>query len=102
VGDREPGVRLVTGKMLVAWFEIVLKESKPAEGDESWGDDTGVMRGLVDFLQVFDVVGPGETVAVDAVLSIFVTRKGTLDAFAFNGIQSLSFQLFLAMYSLLP
>jgi condensin complex subunit 3 len=98
LGDREPGVRLAAGKMLAAWFEIVLKESKTTERDESWEDDTGIMRGLVDFLQVFDVIGLGETVAVDAVLSIFVTRKGTLNAFAFNGIQPISFQLSLATY----
>jgi len=43
------------------------------------------MKGLVRFLGMFDVVGPGEAVAVDAVLSIFTTRPEVPDVFVFPG-----------------
>ena len=79
-GDREPSVRLAAGKMVTAWFEIVLAECK---GDENW--EGGIMHGFVNFLQMFDVSGPAETIAVDALLSIFITRTDTLDVFIFNG-----------------
>ena len=40
--------------------------------ERTWnGDDARIMKGLIHFLCLFDVAGPGEAVAVDAVLSIF-------------------------------
>ena len=86
LGDREPGVRLAAGKLVAAWFDTVLAETEGTEGGAEWeGDDGGVMKGLVRFLGMFDVVGPGEAVAVDAVLSIFTTRPEVPDVFVFPG-----------------
>ncbi|KAG5642733.1 hypothetical protein DXG03_002278 [Asterophora parasitica] len=83
LGDREPNVRIAAGKLAASWFDIVFAESDDAD-DYTWdGDDGGVMKGLLKFLAVFDVVGPGEAVAVDAVLAIFVTRPNIPDAFVF-------------------
>ncbi|KAG6887175.1 hypothetical protein C0992_000306, partial [Termitomyces sp. T32_za158] len=83
LGDREPSVRVAAGKLVTSWFDIVLAEQSEAD-DSTWqGDDGGIMKGLLRFLALFDVVGPGEAVAVDAVLSIFVTRTNTPDAFVF-------------------
>jgi condensin complex subunit 3 len=85
LGDREPSVRVATGKMVGSWFDMVMTE--PDEPDDaSWaGDDGGVMKGFVKLLSLFDVVGPGEAVAADAMLSLFVTRPDICDAFVFPG-----------------
>lgn len=105
LGDREPGVRLAAGKMIATWFDTM---TTPAEGEdnpgqgavdisvvgnlpstrlpEDWeGDDGGVMKAFLSFLGLFDVFGPGEAIAVDAILSIFVTRPDVLSAFIFHG-----------------
>jgi hypothetical protein len=42
--------------------------------------------GLVYVLGLFDVIGLGEAVAVDAVLSIFTTRPDMPDTFVFSGV----------------
>ncbi|KAG6841281.1 hypothetical protein C0991_000259 [Blastosporella zonata] len=83
LGDREPSVRVAAGKLAASWFEMVIAE--PGEAEEyTWdGDDGGIMKGFLRFLTLFDVVGPGEAVAVDAVLSIFVTRPNIPDVFVF-------------------
>ena len=40
--------------------------------ERTWNGDGGrIMKGLIHFLCLFDMAGPGEAVAVDAVLSIF-------------------------------
>lgn len=94
LGDREPGVRVAAGKMVAGWFDVVLAELKDPDPDEgqTWiGDDSGVMRGFVEFLSLFDVVGPGEAIAVDAMLSIFVTRPEIPDVFVFSGMLTASF-----------
>ena len=86
LGDREPAVRVAAGKLVASWFDAVVAE-KAGDDTLSWeGDDGGVMKGLVHFLGLFDVVGPGEAVAVDAVLSIFTTRPNVPDAFVFSGV----------------
>ncbi|KAF8875410.1 nuclear condensing complex subunit [Gymnopilus junonius] len=85
LGDREPAVRVAAGKLVTSWFDVVLAGSKEAEESHfTWeGDDGGVMKGLISFLGLFDVIGPGEAVAVDAVLSIFTTRPDVVDVFVF-------------------
>lgn len=82
LGDREPSVRVAAGKLAASWFDIIVTE-KDEEGMEL--DDGGVMKGFLRFLALFDVVGPGEAVAVDAMLSIFVMRPSLCDAFFFPG-----------------
>ncbi|RDB27802.1 Condensin complex subunit 3 [Hypsizygus marmoreus] len=83
LGDREPSVRVAAGKLAGSWFDTVLAENgETLEG--AWeGDDGGVMKGFLRFLALFDVVGPGEAVAVDAMLSIFVTRPNITDTSIF-------------------
>ncbi|KAF8069093.1 nuclear condensing complex subunit [Lyophyllum atratum] len=83
LGDREPSVRVAAGKLAASWFDIVLAEPDEAEKDTWDGDDGGIMKGFLKFLALFDVVGPGEAVAVDAMLSIFVTRPNIADMFIF-------------------
>lgn len=86
LGDREPAVRMAAGKLVASWFDALLVEADTAQGLGVWeGDDGGVMKGLVHFLGLFDVIGPGEAAAVDAVLSIFTVRPDTVDAFSFSG-----------------
>jgi condensin complex subunit 3 len=84
LGDREPAVRLAAGKMVAAWFELVLGDP-PADALPWEGDDGGIMVALVAFLTLFDVVGPGEAVAVDALLSLLATRADLFDVFVFSG-----------------
>ncbi|KAG5644858.1 hypothetical protein DXG03_007498, partial [Asterophora parasitica] len=48
------------GKLAASWFNIVFAESDDGDDDYTWdGDDGGLMKGLLKFLAVFDVVGPG-------------------------------------------
>lgn len=90
LGDREPAVRVAAGKMVASWFDMVVAEASDT-GEATWtGDDGGVMKGFIRFLSLFDVVGPGEAVAVDAMLSIFVLRPDISDAFVFPGSLLLS------------
>ena len=85
LGDREPGVRVAACKLVASWFDTVMVEA-PKTQECTWnGDDGGVMKGLIHFLGLFDVVGPGEVVAVDAVLSILTTRPDIPDVFTFEG-----------------
>ncbi|THV00743.1 hypothetical protein K435DRAFT_718742 [Dendrothele bispora CBS 962.96] len=85
LGDREPAVRVAAGKMVTGWFDLVMRELEPpAEGERWTGDDGGVMRAFVKFLCLFDVVGPGEAIAVDAVLAVFTTRPGLTNVFVFS------------------
>ncbi|KAJ7598768.1 nuclear condensing complex subunit [Mycena floridula] len=84
LGDREAAVRVAVGKLLETWFDIALAQVKEPE-EQSWtGDDSGVMRGFIQFLTFFDVVGPGEAVAADAMLSIFTTRPKLSELFVFQ------------------
>ncbi|EAU89293.2 condensin subunit Cnd3 [Coprinopsis cinerea okayama7 len=86
LGDREPGVRVAAGKLLAKWFDIVQAESSAEEEQdpEAWvGDDGGLMKAFIKFMGLFDVIGSGEAIAVDAVTCIFVTRPDIPDAFVF-------------------
>ncbi|KAJ2914546.1 hypothetical protein MD484_g5881, partial [Candolleomyces efflorescens] len=87
LGDREPGVRVAAGKLLTKWFDVILAEADAAQEDDAlgaWeGDDSGLMKGLIRFLSLFDVIGSGEAIAVDTLGSIFVTRPDIPEAFAF-------------------
>ena len=85
LGDREPGVRVAAGKLVTSWFDTAMTEALETKESTWVGDDGGVMKGLIHFLGLFDVVGPGEAVAVDAVLSIFTTRPDVPDIFTFEG-----------------
>jgi condensin complex subunit 3 len=73
LGDREPGVRIVGGKLIEGWFDFALSEA-----------GGGITDGIVRFLELFDVIG-GETVAVDALRSLFVTRAVVLESVVFKG-----------------
>ncbi|KAJ7635072.1 nuclear condensing complex subunit [Roridomyces roridus] len=78
LGDREPAVRLAAGKMMATWFDLVTSEPP---SDFPWaGDDGGIMHALIGFLNLFDVVGPGEAVAVDAILALSSARSGLFDS----------------------
>jgi condensin complex subunit 3 len=85
LGDREPGVRVAACKLIASWFDTAMGEATKTQGSTWNGDDGGVMKGLIHFLGLFDVVGPGEAVAVDAVLSILTTRPDIPDVFTFEG-----------------
>lgn len=85
LGDREPSVRVAAGKLVASWFNTAIAEAPKTEESAWVGDDSGVMKGLIRFLGLFDVVGPGEAVAVDAVLSILTTKPDIPDIFTFEG-----------------
>ncbi|PBK90011.1 ARM repeat-containing protein [Armillaria gallica] len=85
LGDREPAVRVAASKMLANWFDLVHSKNQETFIDVTWeGDDGGVMKGFIQFLCLFDVVGPGVAIAVDAVLSQFNLRPTLLDTFIFT------------------
>lgn len=83
--------------MIMKWLDIAMSETPDPTGPpQSWeGDDGGVMKGFINFLAFFDVVGPGEVIAVDAMLSVFTTKPALLDTFVFGGrCRSLKFVLY--------
>ncbi|KAL1732156.1 nuclear condensing complex subunit [Schizophyllum commune] len=89
LGDREPGVRMAAAKMVTGWFERMLNaedaEGQPAAAPIQWrGDEGGIMHAFIRFLCLFDVVGLGEAVATDAVLSVLVTKPQYTEAFVFE------------------
>jgi condensin complex subunit 3 len=69
LGDREDAVRVAAGKMVSSWYDIV----------------TDKEAGIIEFLKLFDVVGPEFQVAIDALLSLFVTVPDTLSSVNFDG-----------------
>ncbi|GBE88890.1 hypothetical protein SCP_1402980 [Sparassis crispa] len=73
--DREDAVRLVAGRMVGSWFDIM------RDGVEG----ASVFEGLIQFIKLFDVAGPeGADVAVDALKSLCVTRVDILDGVEFS------------------
>lgn len=84
LGDREGVVRAAASKLIMKWFDFSLAEA-PNEQVGTWlGDDGGIMRALIRFLELFDVIG-GEQIALDALNAIFVIKPDYLDAFTFTG-----------------
>jgi len=81
LGDRQESVRAAAGKVVEAWFNVIVSDS---------GEDASIVDGVVRFLQIFDVVGPGEGVGADALLSVFARRKDVLDDILFDGVFSIT------------
>lgn len=84
LGDREGAVRASASKLIMKWFNFVLAEVPGSQAGSWEGDDGGIMKGLVRFLELFDVTG-GEQIASDALNAIFVLKPEYLDVFAFSG-----------------
>lgn len=76
LGDREPAVRAAAGSLLGAWVDTVRGSTKPEEGG-SVIDDVLALLGLFDLNE--------NTVAEDALLSIFATRVDIFDQLEFKG-----------------
>ncbi|KAF8424272.1 nuclear condensing complex subunit [Boletus edulis BED1] len=70
LGDREPAVRSAAGSLLGAWVDVVRGSTKAEEGGS-------VMDDVLAFLGLFDL--NENTVAEDALLSIFATRVDIFD-----------------------
>ena len=85
LGDREPAVRAAAGKLVTSWYDLAHAESQDFSEPPFGGDDGGVMRAFDKLLGLFDVVGPGEEVAADAMLAVFTTRPTLPDGFVFAG-----------------
>lgn len=67
------------------WFDFVLAD-EPDKDVWTWqGDDGCIMKALVRFLELFDVIG-GEQIALDALNAIFVVKPEYLDVFAFTSL----------------
>lgn len=76
LGDREPAVRAAAGSLLGAWVDVVRGSAKAEEGG-------GVMDDVLALLGLFDL--NENTVAEDALLSIFATRVDIFDQLEFKG-----------------
>lgn len=84
LGDREGSVRASVSKLIMKWFDFVLAEV-PNQREEIWqGDDGGLMKAFVRFLELFDVIG-GEQIALDALNAIFILKPEYLEVFTFSG-----------------
>lgn len=76
LGDREPAVRSAAGSLLGAWVDVVRGSTKTEEG-------ANLMDDVLAFLGLFDL--HENTVAEDALLSIFATRVDIFDQLEFKG-----------------
>lgn len=76
LGDREPAVRSAAGSLLGAWVDVVRGSTKAEEGG-------GVIDDVLALLALFDL--NENTVAEDALLSIFATRVDIFDQLEFKG-----------------
>jgi condensin complex subunit 3 len=77
LGDREPSVRVAAGTLIGTWVDVVGEsEGKVEDGEEN------VENGVVALLKMFNL---GEnTVAEDALLSVFATRVDIFDNIEFG------------------
>ncbi|KAH0826785.1 hypothetical protein J3R83DRAFT_5201 [Lanmaoa asiatica] len=75
LGDREPTVRAAAGSLLGAWVDVVRGSAKAEEGCDVM-DDVLALLGLFDLNE--------NTVAEDALLSIFATRIDIFDQLEFK------------------
>lgn len=76
LGDREPAVRTAAGSLLGTWVDVVRGLTKPEEGE-------GILEDVLGLLGLFDLTE--NTVAEDALLSIFATRIDIFDHLEFKG-----------------
>lgn len=73
--DRGDGVRVAAAKVVEAWFDAIVLDI-----------GTGaIQKALREFLHLFDVIA-GEKAAIDALLSLFTTRKDIWDGIDFDGV----------------
>jgi condensin complex subunit 3 len=77
LGDREQSVRTAAASLLGTWVDV-LADSNTEQAD------TKFESGVVALLKIFDLVE--STVAVDALLSVFVTRSDIFDSMMFGGM----------------
>jgi len=76
LGDREPTVRQAAGSLLGTWVDVARGEAK---NDETKDINSDVLA----LLNLFDLTE--STVAEDALLSIFDTRRDIFDHLEFKG-----------------
>jgi condensin complex subunit 3 len=76
LGDREPAVRQAAGSLLGTWVDVARGEVKNDES-KSINDDVLALLNLFDLTE--------STVAEDALLSVFETRRDIFDHLEFNG-----------------
>lgn len=76
LGDREPAVRQAAGSLLGTWVDVARGEVKNDES-KSVNDDVLALLSLFDLTE--------STVAEDALLSVFETRRDIFDHLEFNG-----------------
>ena len=76
LGDREERVRALAAGMLLGWFDLVgVTDDKP-----------DFLQGALEFLKLFDPVGLGsDSIAADALRSVFLSRQRTLRKLVFPG-----------------
>lgn len=77
LGDREPAVRQAAGSLLGTWVDV-------ARGELKNGDNKNVNDDVLALLSLFDLTE--STVAEDALLSVFDTRRDIFDHLEFNGM----------------
>ncbi|XP_006463480.1 hypothetical protein AGABI2DRAFT_208301 [Agaricus bisporus var. bisporus H97] len=83
LGDREGTVRASASKLIMKWFNMLLDDVNNNQTETWQGDDGGIMKALIRFLELFDVVG-SEQIALDALNAIFVLKPEYLDIITFS------------------
>jgi condensin complex subunit 3 len=84
LGDREGTVRASASKLIMKWLNILIDDAHNDQTETWHGDDGGIMKAMIRFLELFDVVG-GEQIALDALNAIFILKPEYLDVFTFSG-----------------
>jgi condensin complex subunit 3 len=86
LGDRELAVKTAAGDLVGVWSEVICDKAVTKNEKEPENLNTAV-DDVVDFLKMFDL---GEdTIAEDALLSVFTTQRDLFNRLKFEGLSHL-------------
>ncbi len=85
LGDREASVRAVASSLIGSWIDVVnISGAKKTEAQDARQEELPEAEdGVLSLLKLFDL--GQDTVAVDALFSVFTTRPDIFDQIQFDG-----------------
>jgi condensin complex subunit 3 len=83
LGDREQSVRAAASSLIGNWIDCMNIPSAEASDLDVKQEDLGVEAGVLSLLRLFDL--GQDTVAADALLSVFTTRSDIFGKIDLNG-----------------
>lgn len=84
LGDREESVRTAASSLIGTWIDVIDISGAKAENQDVKREEVpGTEEGVLSLLKLFDL--GQDTVAVDALFSVFTTRPDIFDNIKFDG-----------------